>query len=95
MARPLLLLTLVTTLLVVLPSALLAQSGTAGLTGTVTDPAGVRMARVRIIATDPATGFSRETETNETGNYNIPGLRPGTYDATACDCRSAASSTMP
>jgi hypothetical protein len=41
------------------------------------------MAGVQVVLVDPATGFSRETETNATGNYNIPGLRPGTYDIAA------------
>ena len=67
-------------LLIVLPARAIAQSGTAGLTGTVTDPSGTAMDRVQIVVMDPTTGFSRETETNRTGNYNIAGLRPGTYD---------------
>jgi hypothetical protein len=41
------------------------------------------MDRVHIVLVDPATGFSRETDTNNTGNYNIPGLRPGTYSVVA------------
>lgn len=41
------------------------------------------MDRVHIVVLDPATGFSRETDTNNTGNFNIPGLRPGTYSVVA------------
>lgn len=66
-----------------LPASAIAQSGTAALTGTVADSSGAAMDRVRITVIDPATGFSRETESNPTGNYNIPGLRPGTYDVVA------------
>jgi len=78
-----LLLPLVVALLASLPARTNAQSGTAALTGTVTDPSGIVMTRVQIAVVDPATGFSRETETNSTGNYSIPGLRPGTYDIVA------------
>jgi protocatechuate 3,4-dioxygenase beta subunit len=28
----------------------------------------------------PATGFSRQAVTNNTGNYDFPGLQPGTYN---------------
>src|SRR5918995_2237590 len=65
------------------PAHVFAQAGTSGLTGVVRDPQGTPMDRVHIVVLDPATGFSRETETNNTGNYNIPGLRPGTYTVVA------------
>ena len=68
---------------IVLPAHVFAQAGTSGLTGVVRDPQGTAMDRVHIVVLDPATGFSRETETNNTGNYNIPGLRPGTYTVIA------------
>ena len=68
---------------IALPARVLAQAGTSGLTGAVTDPSGTAMDRVHIVVLDPATGFSRETDTNNTGNYNIPGLRPGTYSVVA------------
>jgi len=50
-----------------LPTRTFAQAGTSGLTGTVTDPSGTAMDRVHIVVVDPATGFSRETDTNNTG----------------------------
>ncbi len=59
------------------------QSGTATITGTVTDPNGAAVAGVKMTLRDPLTGFERETVTNETGNYNLPGLRPSNYDVTA------------
>ena len=65
------------------PGRAFAQAGTSGLTGVVTDPQGTAMDRVHIVVLDPATGFSRETDTNNTGNYNVPGLRPGTYSVVA------------
>src|SRR5688572_2405174 len=70
-------------LFAVFPSRAFAQAGTSGLTGVVTDPQGTAMDRVHIVVLDPLTGFSRETDTNNTGNYNIPGLRPGTYSVVA------------
>ena len=78
-----LLLPLLSGLLVLIPLRASAQSGTAGLTGTVTDTSGTVMAGVRIVVIEPATGFARETQTNATGNYSVPGLRPGTYDVEA------------
>ena len=52
------LLLLLGALLVVTPARATAQSGTAGLPGTITDPSGTAMDRVQIVVTDPATGFS-------------------------------------
>src|SRR6266849_6782122 len=66
-----------------LGAPLFGQSGTATITGVVTDTTGATMNGVKVIARDPDTGFSRETVTNETGNFNMPGLRPSSYDVTA------------
>src|SRR5262245_8004740 len=62
---------------------LFGQSGTATITGTVTDQSGAAIQGVRIAVRDTGTGFLRETVTNEVGLYSIPGLRPSTYDITA------------
>ena len=62
---------------------LFAQSGTATLTGTVIDQAGAVLAGVKVVVRDPETGFERETLTNQSGNYNLPGLRPASYEITA------------
>lgn len=59
--------------------SLYAQSGNATITGTVTDPSGAAINSASINVRDVATGFTRTTESNETGNYNLPGLRPGVY----------------
>jgi hypothetical protein len=69
--------------LIVVPSTVYPQAGTGTLTGTVIDPSKAALPGVRITLRDPATGFTRETLTNVTGHYSIPGLRPGTYDVTA------------
>lgn len=60
------LLLLVAASLVAHPARAFAQAGTSGLTGVVTDPSGTAMDRVHIVVLDPATGFSRETDTNNT-----------------------------
>src|ERR671914_790253 len=78
-----LILVIIAALLAAIPNRAYAQAGTSGLTGVVTDPSGTPMDRVHIVVLDPLTGFSRETETNNTGNYNVPGLRPGTYSVVA------------
>ena len=62
---------------------LLVQSGAATLTGTVIDQAGAVLAGVKVVVRDPETGFERETLTNQSGNYNLPGLRPARYEITA------------
>ena len=81
--RPSTVLLVVFILALTCPSRAFAQAGTSGLTGVVTDPSGTPMDRVHIVILDPLTGFSRETDTNNTGNYNVPGLRPGTYSVVA------------
>jgi len=62
---------------------LFAQSGAATLTGTVIDQAGAVLAGVKVVVRDPETGFERETLTNQSDNYNLPGLRPARYEITA------------
>jgi hypothetical protein len=66
-----------------LPAALLlAQSGSATITGTVTDPSGATINGAIVTVRDTSTGFTRTTASNETGNYSLPGLRPGVYTVT-------------
>ncbi|MGH9628044.1 MAG: carboxypeptidase-like regulatory domain-containing protein [Bryobacteraceae bacterium] len=60
-------------------TSLQAQSGNATITGTITDPSGAAIQGAKIDVRDVATGFTRATVSNETGNYNLPGLRPGVY----------------
>ncbi len=53
---------------------------TAGLTGTVTDPAGAIVPGAKVTAINTATKFQYEGQTNEVGRYYIPYLPPGTYE---------------
>jgi hypothetical protein len=56
-----------------------AQSGTATLSGRVTDPAGLAVPHAKIEAVNTATSVVHPAETNEAGLYQIPNLPPGTY----------------
>jgi len=47
--------------------------------GAVTDPSGALVPKARVVILDLATGTTRETMTNEHGEYQAFGLRPGTY----------------
>jgi hypothetical protein len=58
------------------------QSDRGNLTGTVTDPNGAVVANARVVATSVNTGETRETTTNEEGNYTLPELRADTYRIT-------------
>jgi carboxypeptidase family protein len=56
-----------------------AQVATAELTGTILDSSGAAIGGANIRATNVATNVSRETTSDNTGNYRIPLLPPGDY----------------
>src|ERR687898_1817901 len=60
-----------------------AQSGTAGLRGTVMDEQGAHVPGATITLANAATGFSRETVADAGGDYQFVALPPGTYTVTA------------
>jgi hypothetical protein len=60
-------------------SALAAQEGRATITGRVTDESGGVVAAAEIRVTNKETGATAAAHSNETGNYTIPYLLPGTY----------------
>src|SRR5438270_12514213 len=53
--------------------------GTASLGGTVTDSSGLVIANARVELTDVEHGVTRETATNEAGNYVFTGLQAGRF----------------
>ena len=57
----------------------LAQSTGGRVLGRVADPTGAVLARVKVTATNEATGVSRNTQTSESGDYVFPELPVGTY----------------
>src|SRR3984957_14889539 len=59
------------------------QAVNATLVGTITDASGATVASAKIMATETATGTVHESITNESGNYTLPDLPPGTYSVTA------------
>jgi len=60
-------------------SAIHAQSGSATLEGTVTDPAGAVIPNAKIQITAELTGVSREVVSNNNGFYSAPDLSAGRY----------------
>ncbi len=73
-------LALVATLL--LTVAVQAQEVNATLVGTVTDPTGAVVPNAKVTATEAQTNVSRNTTSNESGNYTFPNLPPGSYSVT-------------
>ena len=75
---------LVCSLMIVLSLActpsLFAQGTDLGtIRGSVTDAAGAALPGAKVVVLDVSTGTSRETTTNSQGDYQIFGLRPGSY----------------
>jgi hypothetical protein len=72
-------------LIVILSVATLAgnaQVDLAALNGTVTDSAGRVLPRAHVTAAMPETGLRRETETSNSGTFEIPQLPVGAYTVT-------------
>jgi hypothetical protein len=61
------------------PAVALAQTGTAGIYGNVTDPQGGVLPGVTITITNTATGLARSTTTDGTGTYLILAVPAGKY----------------
>jgi len=59
-------------------TATLAQT-TASIKGTVTDASGAAVAGAKMTIRNSSLGIERTTETNDSGDYEVPALPPGTY----------------
>ena len=59
--------------------------------GTVTDSSGAVVASASVTALDIATGAARETKTNSRGEYQMFGLRSGTYKVTIANSGMATA----
>lgn len=66
-------------LLLVLPARALAQTGTASITGLITDETGAALPGVTVTATNQATNVEQVAVMNEAGNYTITPLTVGIY----------------
>jgi Carboxypeptidase regulatory-like domain len=77
-----------TTLTVTLASVLAlagtswAQTATGQITGAVKDTSGAVIAKVKVVVTNQQTGLTRETTTNDAGDYTVPLLPVGLYTVT-------------
>jgi hypothetical protein len=56
-----------------------AQNLYGAMTGSVTDPGGGLIVGAKVVVTSATQNSSRETVTNESGEYNLPNLLPGQY----------------
>lgn len=56
-----------------------AQTTSGRLLGRVADPAGAVLANVKVTLVNEATGISRDTLTNDNGDYGFVEVTPGTY----------------
>ena len=70
-------------ILFVLSVAMFAQTDRATLRGTVTDPTGSVVPNVEVTIVELATNIeARRLTTDENGNFEMPGLKPGRYKMT-------------
>jgi outer membrane receptor protein involved in Fe transport len=59
-----------------------AQTFTGSIGGHVTDPAGLAIPGVQVVATETATSETSRTVTNDAGDYLLAFLKPGVYQVT-------------
>lgn len=64
------------------PSKAAAQQITATVTGTITDQNGAIVPDAAVTVTSIETGLAKNTTTNNSGNYTVTFLQPGTYNIT-------------
>jgi len=58
---------------------LAAQTNTSTIAGVVTDQSGAAVANAKVVATLISTGQTRESQTNDAGEFVVPQLGPGSY----------------
>jgi hypothetical protein len=62
-----------------IPALLSAQGANGRILGRVADPTGAVLAGTKITLTNEATGISRDALANDSGDYNLVNVVPGTY----------------
>ena len=67
------------TLLVLANTAAFAQAVYGSIIGTITDPQGAAVSGAKVTVTSMGKGTSETTTTNESGNYSVTHLVPGSY----------------
>src|ERR1700729_2216120 len=65
-----------------LSSVAFAQRDLGTITGTVTDPQGAAVANAKIVIIEDATGLTYNVQSDDSGTYSRPLLKPGTYTVT-------------
>lgn len=68
--------------LMICASLAFSQAVSGSMVGTVTDASGASVPNAKVTITQAATGTSRTTNTNESGNYSFSDVPPGTYKVT-------------
>lgn len=66
-------------MLLLLPAAALAQNAQGTIVGHVTDSTGAVVAGAKVTVTDLSTTVQRHLVTNDSGDYTVPYLNPGSY----------------
>jgi len=74
--------TILAVLLIGFSSSLLAQAVNGTLLGTVTDATGATVGGAAVTVVESKTGVVHQASTNESGNYTLPDLPPGSYNVT-------------
>ena len=59
-----------------------SQAGSGTIVGTVYDSSGAVVPKAKVTAAQKGTGFTREAEANDSGQYRIILLPPGSYTVT-------------
>src|SRR5580692_1130508 len=70
---------LAVTILLLLPTTLPAQGTGGRILGRVADPSGAVLAHVKVVATNEATGVSRDSQSSDSGDYTFPEVPVGVY----------------
>ena len=69
-------------ILALFPSSLRAQNPLGALRGTVQDATGGRVPAARVVVTAANSAIQREAKSDESGEFRIDGLQPGSYHVT-------------
>src|SRR5262245_52259447 len=70
-------------LFALLPAIAVAQTGTATVSGQISDSTGATIPGAAVKILNVGTGVERKTETNAAGLYTVELLQPGDYEVTA------------
>ena len=68
--------------LLLTPALAIAQVSTATVTGTLADSTGALIPHIEVLARNQSTGTIVKAESNDSGQYSLPLLPPGTYTIT-------------